>query len=129
MRVYSHLKLLLFVSIAWIIFWLLGLPDYYQQYSFRFMLIFDLAILPIIWFVIYRSIKNAKSGRKLLRSIWWSFYITVPLFIYDIIYIGIYLEQGISFLWKYWYLTVYYIIPWIIFPPTGCLLERKQVKK
>ena len=29
------------VTIAWILFWIAGLPDYYQQYSMKFMTIFD----------------------------------------------------------------------------------------
>jgi len=127
MRLRSHLRLLTIVTIAWVLFWVVGLPDYYRQYSTRFMIIFDLAILPPIWFVVYRSVRNARPGRGLTVSMWWSFYIAVPLLIYDTLYAGIYLGHGASFLWKYWYITVYYILPWLLFPLTGWLVDRRRV--
>ena len=126
MRLHKHLRLLTIVSLAWFIFWISGLPEYYQQYSTKFMIIFDLAILPPIWFIVYRSVRNTSPGRGLKISLWWSFYISVPLFIYDFLYCGIYLGHGTSFLWKYWYVTVYYIIPWLLFPPTGWLVEKNR---
>ena len=126
MRLRSHLRLLIIVSIAWILFWIGGLPNYYQQYSTQFMIIFDLAILPPIWFIVYRSVRNTRPGRGLIVSLWWSFYISFPLFIYDLLYCGIYLGHSISFLYKYWYVTVYYIIPWVLFPPTGWLVEKSR---
>jgi len=33
-----------FFSLGWLLFWIAGLPDYYQQYPIKFMVIFDLAI-------------------------------------------------------------------------------------
>ena len=124
MRFQSHLRLMSIVSAAWILFWVAGLPDYYQQYSTKFMIFFDLAILPPIWFIVYRSIKRARSGTGFKISLWWSFYISFPLFIYDFLYCGIYLRHMTTFLWQYWYLTVYYVLPWIIFPPTGWLVDK-----
>lgn len=122
----SHLRLLIIVSIAWILFWIGGLPNYYQQYSTKFMVIFDLAILPPIWFIVYRSVRNTRPGRGLIVSLWWSFYISFPLFIYDLLYCGIYLGHSISFICKYWYVTVYYIIPWLLFPATGWMVEKSR---
>ena len=124
MRFRCHLRLLVIVSVAWILFWVAGLPNYYQQYSTKFMIIFDLAILPPIWLIVYRSIKKARPGKGFKISLWWSFYISFPLFIYDFLYCGIYLGKMTTFLWQYWYLTVYYVLPWIIFPPTGWLVDR-----
>jgi hypothetical protein len=63
MRIRSHLRLLVIVSVAWILFWIAGLPDYYQQYSTKFMVFFDLAILPPIWLIVYRNIKKARPGK------------------------------------------------------------------
>ena len=128
MSLRNHIRLLTMVSVAWVLFWIAGLPDYYQQYSIEFMVIFDLAILPPIWFIIYRNIKRSKPGRGFIVSLWWSFYISFPLCIYDLMYAGIYLGQGLSFLWNYWYLTVYYILPWFLFPPMGWFIERKETK-
>ena len=59
MKLRKHMRLLIFATLAWLLFWIAGLPEYYQHYSTRFMVIFDLAILPPIWFIIYRSAKNS----------------------------------------------------------------------
>ncbi len=126
LRLKKHLRLFIIVTLAWILFWLAGLPEYYQQYSIRFMVIFDVVILPPIWFVIYRSAKHSGPGRGLTVSLWWSFYISVPLFVYDLIYCGHYLGHGLGFLWKYWYITVYYVLPWVIFPFTGWLVDKRR---
>jgi hypothetical protein len=83
MRLSKHIRLLILVTIAWFLFWMAGLPEYYQQYSITFMVIFDLAILPPIWFIIYRSTKQSRPGHGLKVCLWWSFYISVPLFIYE----------------------------------------------
>ena len=65
-------------------------------------------------------------GSGLQVSVWWAFYISVPLFIYDLLYCGLYLGHDIFFLSKYWYLSVYYILPWIIFPPMGWIIDNKS---
>ena len=122
----KHLPFLAVVTAAWVLFWLAGLPDYYQQYSDRAMLIFDMLILPPIWYLVFRSLKRSAPGRGVVVSLWWAFYITVPLLIYDLLYCGLYLGYGISFLWEYWYLSVYYVLPWMIFPPTGCWIESRR---
>ena len=116
----------MFVTIAWLLFWVAGFPDYYQQYSTKTMILFDLAILPPIWLVIYKSVAKSRPGSAFLASLWWAFYISLPLFIYDLVYAGIYLGYGLSFLWKFWYLTVYYVLPWLLFPPTGWFLDKRQ---
>jgi len=126
MKTKSHLKLLAIVTIAWILFWIAGLPDYYQQYSAILMIGFDLVILLPIWFLVNRSIKKAKPGRGFIISIWWAFYISFPLFVYDLFYVAMYLGYGVSFLWTHWYLTVYYILPWLIFPLNGWYMETKR---
>jgi hypothetical protein len=126
MKAHKHIRLLTLVTIAWFLFWIAGLPYYYQQYSTTVMVIFDLVILPPIWFLIYRSANRSRPGRGVKVCLWWSFYISVPLFIYDLIYCGLYLDHGMRFLSTYWYLTVYYILPWFIFPPTGWLIENRR---
>ena len=126
MRAKAHLELLVIVTVAWILFWAGGLPDYYQQYSVNFMIVFDLVILPPIWFLVYRSINSAKPGKGFIISIWWAFYISIPLFVYDLLYVAFFLSYGVSFLWTHWYLTVYYILPWLIFPLNGWYIEKKR---
>jgi hypothetical protein len=126
MNVQTHVKLLSIVSLAWLLFWVAGLPDYYQQYSATTMIVFDLLVLPPIWFLVYRFAKHSGPGQGMKSSLWWAFYISVPLFIYDLVYCGWYLGHSLILLTKYWYLTVYYILPWILFPPMGLLLDKKN---
>ena len=126
MRFRKHLRLLFIVTAAWFLFWVAGLPDYYQQYSTTFMIVFDVVVLPPLWLLLYFSIRKSGRGRGLVNSLWLAFYFTVPLFFYDLIYCGYYLGRGINFIWEYWYLTVYYILPWIILPPTGWWIEQQR---
>ena len=126
MKLRKHFQLLIIVTAAWFLFWVAGLPDYYQQYSTAFMIVFDVLVLPPIWFLIYRRAKKARQGRALKVSLWWAFYISIPLFIYDLVYCSLYLGHGATFLTKYWYLTAYYILPWIIFPPMGWFIDKKS---
>ncbi len=121
-----HLKLLAVVTAAWAIFWIIGLPDYYRQYSGRFMIIFDLAILFPLWYVVFRVLKKVRGRSRLAVANWLAFYITVPLLLYDFVYCGVYLGYGAGFFAEFWYLSVYYIVPWIILPPTGLWLDRRS---
>jgi Na+/proline symporter len=120
-----HAQMLAVVSAAWLLFWVAGLPDYYRQYSTAFMIVFDAAVLPPIWFVVYSRVRKAGAGRGLAASLWLSFYITVPLFVYDLAYCGYYLDHGIGFVREYWYLTAYYVLPWLLFPLTGWWVDRQ----
>jgi hypothetical protein len=125
MTLRKHVQLLVIVTVAWFLFWVAGLPDYYQQYSNTSMFLFDLSVLPPIWFLIYRRAKKADPGQAMLVCLWWAFYISVPLFFYDLVYCGLYLGRGANFLTEYWYLTAYYILPWLIFPPMGWLMDKR----
>ncbi len=49
----SHFRLLLIATLVWAGFWAGGLPSYYQQYSAKFMVIFDLVALVLIAGVVY----------------------------------------------------------------------------
>ena len=126
MRLSKHLRLLIVVTVAWFLFWAAGLPDYYRQYSTTFMLVFDVAVLPILWLALYSSLRKSKRERGLANSLWMAFYVTIPLFIYDLIYCGYYLGYGMNFIWEYWYLTVYYVLPWLILPPTGWWIDQQH---
>jgi len=126
MTLRKHLQRLAVVTIAWLLFWIAGLPDYYQQYSTKAMIVFDIAVLPPLWYIGYRSIRRSRN--QIASSLWFSFYLVVPLFFYDYLYCGIYLRHGIAFLRDYWYLTVYYILPWLMHPLTGWWLNHQKQK-
>ena len=116
MKVRGHAKILAVVTIAWAVFWVIGLPDYYQQYSFSFMLVFDAAVLVPLGFVVYSILRRTPPKFRMSLSLWLAFYITVPLSFYDYFYCGVYLGYGWAFLQEFWYLSVYYLIPWMLCP-------------
>lgn len=122
MKLRSHIKLGITVTAVWVLFLLLGWPDYYQQYSTRGMVIFVAILALLFWGLVVRILRSIESGR-VYKSIILSIYFTVPFFVYDYIYCGIHLGNGIGFLYKYWYLTIYYIIPWIVVPLTAVWID------
>ena len=41
---------------------------------------------------------------------------TVPLFIYDYLYLAVHQQRGWAFLQTHWYLTAFYPLPWLLLP-------------
>lgn len=126
MRYSSHLRLYIYGTIAWAIFWLMGLPRYYLQYSNTVMIWFDVLILLPLVVIFVRVLKKVRSGRRLKLSLWMAFYFTVPLAFYDWLYCGLLLGHGFSFVVKYWFLSVYYIIPWLVIPACALVLNSRR---
>jgi hypothetical protein len=111
-----HLYLFSLATTCWTLFLLGGLwSDYYQTSpALRSFLI--IVLLPS-WAYLRLSISflgQRQVTNKVLGAFWLSFYFTVPLFFYDLIYLGAYNALGLSFMFSHWYLSVFYIIPWII---------------
>lgn len=124
MSLHRHIRLILCVSVVWGVFWLLGWPDYYQQYSTSHMMIFVVGLFPGLCWVSHGMLRSARTGRK-TRSILISVYFTLPFLIYDYLYCGYYLGHGLKYLTIYWYLTIYYVIPWVVVPMTAFRLDSK----
>ncbi len=101
---------------TWGFFVLLGLPDDYQHWP----LVAQLLILPAVtalyvpltpWLL--RRFPNRDHRRN---ALWLALYLTVPLFIYDVVYIVIIGGDTMSFVFRYWYLSFFYVSFWIQFP-------------
>ena len=120
----GHLGIFLIATLVWAGFWLAGLPSYYQQYSTVFMVFFDTLVLIPIAAIAYVFLRRLRPERRLPVAFWLAFYFTVPLAVYDWLYCGLYLGHGSGFISRYWYLSVYYAIPWILLPLTALLLNR-----
>jgi hypothetical protein len=124
MRLQNHFKLLAQTVLAWLGFWLLGLPEYYQQYSAAAVGI-GIVILSVATSLLCLLILlRVSPKRRFVVAFWLSFYFTVPFALLDTWYCGIYLGHGSSYLWTYWYLTVFYVSPWLTLLPTAALLQR-----
>jgi hypothetical protein len=115
---------LVLATVAWLAFWVIGLPDYYQQYSAAFMAWFDAVLTIVLIPVLFRVLRGVERGRRLTTTWWIAFYFTVPLALYDWLYCGVYLGHGGAFLSRYWYISVYYIIPWIVVPGIAVAVNR-----
>jgi hypothetical protein len=126
MNARMHGQFFAVATVAWAVFWLLGLPAYYQQYSSASMVWFDALLLIPFAFIFTRILGRCRPSRRLRRSLWIAFYFTVPLAIYDWLYCGVYLQHGVAFVRRYWYLSVYYLLPWLLLPSCVAWLNRAQ---
>lgn len=119
----GHVRVFVIATLAWAGFWVLGLPSYYHQYSRATMIALSLALLPPIVAVSYALLKPLPPSRRLRRAAWFAFYFSVPLAAYDWLYCGVYLDYGVRFLLVFWYLTLFYFIPWVVLPATAIVLN------
>lgn len=124
MQLRTHVKILAQAVLVWFGFWLLGLPDYYQQYSAAAMGIASVVLSVIISLVFLAILLRVQPERRLVVAFWLSLYYTAPFAALDTWYCGIYLGHGASYLWTYWYLTVFYVSPWLTLLPTALLLQH-----
>ena len=92
------------------------------------MAFFALVVLIPITGVVYLVLRGEKRERRLRVSAWFAFYFTVPLAIYDWLYCGVYLGHGLQFLSRFWYLSVYYAIPWVVLPTVALMLNRRSAR-
>lgn len=120
----GHLQLLVAATAVWLGFWIAGLPDYYQQYSTRSLVVFEVLLLAPVWAAGFMTLQVRRRRSRMRRALTISFYFTVPLFLYDLAYCGLHLGHGLRFVVQYWYLSVYYVVPWVLFPLTALWLER-----
>jgi len=124
-RINHHIRIFLIATIVWLIFFLAVMPNYYLQYSNHIMILFVTILLIPISIIIGFVFKPIKQQKRLTIAFWYAFYFTIPLLIYDSLYCGIYLGYGFNFLVVFWFLTIYYLIPWILFPMIVLILNRK----
>ena len=120
-----HIQTLLLMILIWFAFWLLGLPDYYQQYSTAAVAFSAVLLSTLISLACLAVLVRTRPERRTNKALWLSFYYTVPFAVLDSLYCGLYLGHGATYLWKYWYLTVFYISPWITLLPTAALLRTR----
>ena len=129
-EVKHHLLLFCLATTLWTLFLLGGLSsDYYQTWSFvKVLLIVDvipgIALIPIGYYVFKCIIGHDYYS----AAFWGSFYGSIPLIIYDYLYIAVHLNQGMAFLTSYWYLTIFYLVPWFVFPLVARFIVKKNIE-
>lgn len=50
------------------------------------------------------------------NALWIAFYMALTLFVYDYLYLAVHQSRGWVFLETRWYLTAFYVIPWLLLP-------------
>ena len=125
MQASTHAKTLIQMVLVWFGFWLLGLPDYYQQYSAAAVGFAAVLLSVLISLICLAILVRTRPERRRSKAIWLSVYYTVPFAVLDSLYCGVYLGHGYAYLWKYWYLTVFYVSPWLTLLPTAALLRSQ----
>jgi hypothetical protein len=119
----QHITLLGQALFGWAIFWVAGLPHYFQQYSTVFLGAGSVILSVLFSLVAVWVLARSRPENRMRRALWISLYFTVPFAILDTLYCGVYLGHGWSYLAKYWYLSVFYVSPWLTFPPTAYLMR------
>ncbi len=123
----KHLKLLVYSFITWLTFYIIGLPEYYQQWpTFA-----KLVILPLVTWMYFPITKYMllnfwNDDKHLKNSLWLAFYLTLPLFIYDYLLLAWYKGLGIYFIVPYWYLTFFYFSFWVQFPYIAKKIQEQK---
>jgi hypothetical protein len=126
MTLAEHGQLVSKATGIWLAFWLAGLPNYYQQYATVPLAVGCTLLAAAIGVAAVAVLSRHRPTRRLSYAVWVSFYFTLPLAVLDALYCGWYLDHGWVFVTRYWYLTVFYIVPWMTFVPVAILLNRLE---
>ena len=126
-KIREHLILATVVVIAWVFYYIIGIPsNYFQEWSFSEQILLSLitffAAAPLFAFVIiiYLNRNYVKTG------IWLAFYASFLLAIIDFIVCGIIQGGGLYIYISHWYLTLGYFYVWIIGPLMGIILQKAK---
>jgi len=100
--------------------------EYYLSWSFgKQLLLIDvlpaIALIPLGYYIF----KHIIGHDFVVAALWGAFYASVPLILYDYLYIAVHLKLGFSFFKSHWYLIVFYIIPWVVLPFVGAFIARQ----
>ncbi|MEZ0229286.1 MAG: hypothetical protein ACAI25_11725 [Planctomycetota bacterium] len=127
MRARGHLQLLVLGVAIWAAFWVAGLPDYYQQYSQTFLIVGTALLVPPTALAGWVGLERSKPERRRALGFWFAFYGTAPFLALDALYCGVHLGHGAAFFGKFWYLTVFYVLPWVLYVPMGLVLGKRDL--
>ncbi len=126
MTLKKHISLFTYAFVTWAIFYIIGLPDYYQSWMFETKIIICILVTGLYFPVTSQSLKKFwNNGHHFKNSFWLALYLTLPLFIFDYLLLGIYKGLGIKFVFPYWYLTFFYFSFWVQFPLIGYRMSKK----
>ena len=123
-----HLLIFCMATTMWTFYLLGGLSsEYYQTWPFWKSLVVvniipSILLIPLGYYVLKHIVQHHYMRTSLIIA----FYGSIPLVIYDILYIGLHLNKGLFFFKDYWYLTVFYFVPWVIFPLIALKIKNED---
>lgn len=115
--------------LTWVLFFIGGLPRYYQQYDPVAIAVGSSLLAALVGVAAVAVLGRVPSPYRYRQACWISAYFTVPFVVLDAAYLIGWLGAGPSAFVDHWYLTVFYVVPWIAFPGAAWALERAQVRK
>jgi hypothetical protein len=127
----KHLILFFVTFIAWLVYYLLGLPfNYFLDWSVVERILISLvtafSVLPFIALLTLLFL----GDDYFKTSIWFALYASVLVFILDFIVVGIIEGYGIQFVTSHWVQTLGYFYVWISIPLVGFALKKiKKIKQ
>lgn len=93
-------------TLGWFAFWVFGLPgNYFADYPVSTQIGLSVFAFFIIIAVAYLLLVCVWKDDPITASLWLAFYASVPLIIYDYMYLGVYRNMGHAYLVIHWYLT------------------------
>jgi len=121
----QHFKLTIYSFVTWLSFYLIGLPEYYQQWPLWAKLVILPGVTALYFPVTRYTLRRFwDDGEHEKNALWLALYLTLPLFIYDYLLLAVYKGLGIGFVVPYWYLTFFYFSFWIQFPYIARQMRR-----
>jgi hypothetical protein len=120
----THIVLLIMSFVTWAFFVVLGLPDYYQSWGFESKIGICVAVTALYFPLTPFILKKFEDKEYVRNSFWLALYLTVPLFVYDYIYLVLIGGDDLTFVFRYWYLSFFYFSFWVQFP----LIARSMKK-
>ena len=117
MRPNQHWHLFCLATTWWTLYFILGLSSNYFQTTATWMLWIFGEMLPagaLIYFAWRRCTRAPQYAWRI--AFWIAFYMTVPLFVYDYLYLAVHQQRAWAFLETHRYLTHFYVMPWVLLP-------------
>ena len=117
----GHFYVLTVVTALWAWFLIFGLSsNYYQDWSLSSQLVF-IVVMPamVMVYLAPGMIKVFGKSRYKSSSLFSAFYFSVPFLVYDYAYLGMHEGHGLGYLVDYWYLSLFSLLPWFVFPIVG----------
>jgi hypothetical protein len=125
MTIKKHVILLVFTFLAWLGFYLLGLPsNYYTDWNLAEIILLSLVTIFGFLPAVGALVLTFMGGDYVRISLWLAFYASAPLFFYDLIVVGIIGGEGLHFIVTHWYISLAYLYVWLILPLVGLALQR-----